>query len=500
VPTAIRWIGTDRSWFKRGGLPGLKQRRTLEKEEAFWRCSATAAALVLALSACRKSTPEPGPKPLAPVTQNVTPAQGVPQKPTIEQALAAANLPQHPRSPVVPARRTNVLPVPPREGPPDDPALVALGKKIFFDERLSEPEGTSCASCHDPARAFSGDHGSSIGVPLGSRPGHFARRSTPSVLYLRYTPAFYYFEDDEAPAPEPRGGFFWDGRTDSLVELVKQPLFNPEEMNAGNAHRVAAQIAHGPYAEEFRAALGSFSDAKAVLHGLGRAIEAYLKSDEMNPASSKYDAYVRGQATLTEQERHGLELFKDRRHGACAGCHRMAEGSSNPAESMFTDYGYDAVALPRNPALPVNANAASFDLGLCERKNAKTPSVEARFCSNFRTPSLRNVAVRESFGHNGIYKTLREVVAFYALRAVAPDRIYPPGQRFDDVPLKYRSNINIYAPVYNRGEGDPPPLNDGEIDAVVAFLETLTDARYAAAATAGGPKTAQPVQQEQVAR
>src|SRR5262249_11683433 len=151
------------------------------------------------------------------------------------------------------------------------------------------------------------------------------------------------------------------------------------------------RILHGPYAEEFRAAIGSSSDPKAVLRGLGTAIDAYLKSDEMNPASSKYDAYVRGQATLTEQERQGLELFKDRRHGACAGCHRLAETSSNPAESMFTDYGYDAVALPRNPALPANGNAASFDLGLCERKNAKTPSTDARFCSNFRTPSLRNV-------------------------------------------------------------------------------------------------------------
>ena len=103
---------------------------------------------------------------------------------------------------------------------------------------------------------------------------------------------------------------------------------------------------------------------------------------------------------------------------------------------MFTDYGYDAVALPRNRELPGNRNAASFDLGLCERKDAKTPSNDEKWCSSFRTPSLRNVAVRESFGHNGVYKKLREVVAFYALRAVAPGRIYPPGQKFDDVPAE----------------------------------------------------------------
>ncbi|HLK91495.1 MAG TPA: cytochrome c peroxidase [Polyangia bacterium] len=411
-------------------------------------------------------------------------------KPTIEQAWAAAKLPKPPRGPVIPAHRTNVLPVPPRPGPPDDPVLVALGKKIFFDERLSEPAGTSCASCHDPARAFSGRHGSALGVPLGSRPGHYARRSTPSVLYMRYVPKFHYFEDDEAPAPEPRGGYFWDGRADGLAELVRQPLFNPDEMNAGTPRLVASKIARGPYAQEFRAALGATPNPEAVLRGLGKALEAFLDSDEMNPATSKYDAYVRGQATLTEQEVRGLEVFKDRRRGACAGCHRMAETSSNPAESMFTDYGYDALALPRNRELPPNRDPGTFDLGLCERKDPKTPSGDERFCTAFRTPSLRNVALLESYGHNGIYKSLRDAVAFYARRAVAPGRIYPAGRKFDDVPPKYRVNVNIHAPIYNRAEGAPQPMTEQEIDDVVAFLGTLTDARYLPGATANTANTA----------
>src|SRR5262249_21739005 len=158
--------------------------------------------------------------------------------------------------------------------------------------------------------------------------------------------------------------------------------------------RLAQKIARGPYAAEFRAAIGPARDAEAVVRGIGVALEAYLKSDEMTPASSKYDAYVRGQATLTEQERRGLEVFTERRRGACSGCHRMAETSSNPAESMFTDYGYDAVALPRNHDLPGNREAASFDLGLCERESSATPSSDEKWCSSFRTPSLRNVAVR----------------------------------------------------------------------------------------------------------
>jgi cytochrome c peroxidase len=397
-----------------------------------------------------------------------------PPNPTIEQAWAAAKLPALPRGPIIPARRTNVLPVPPRQGPPEDRALVALGRKLFFDPRLSEPQGTSCASCHDPAHGFSGRNGSALGVPRGSRPGHFARRTAPSVMYMRYVPAFYWFEDDEAPAPEPKGGFFWDGRTDNLVDLVKQPLLNPDEMNAGSPRRVAGKITRGPYAKEFRAVTGAASP-DAVMHGVGLAIEAYLKSDEMSPTRSKYDAYVRGEATLTDAERRGLEAFKDRRRGACAGCHRMTELSSSPAESMFTDYGYDALALPRNRELPANADPRQFDLGLCQR-NQEGQTRDEKLCATFRTPSLRNVALRETFGHNGVYKTLREAVTFYARRAVAPDRIYPAGQTFDDVPARYRSNVNIHAPVYNRNVGGQPPLSDAEIDDVVAFLGTLTDA------------------------
>ncbi|MES1209580.1 MAG: cytochrome c peroxidase [Pseudomonadota bacterium] len=419
------------------------------------------------MGACRRSPP-PGPRPS--------------QKPTIDQAWAAAKLPHLSRTPIIPARRTNVLPVPPRTGPPDDPRLVALGKKIFFDARLSQPPGTSCASCHDPARAFSGAHGSHLGVPLGSRPGHFARRSTPSVLYLRYTPAFYFFEDDENPAPEPRGGFFWDGRADTIAALVRQPLLNPDEMNAGTPRRLAQKVARAPYAAAFREAFGPSAEPEAVMRGVGVALQAFLESDEMTPASSKYDAYVRGQATLTEAERRGLEVFKDRRRGACAGCHRMAETSSNPADSMFTDYGYDAVALPRNRQLDASRDPAAFDLGLCERKNPHTPSTDPRFCSSFRTPSLRNAAVRQSFGHNGVYKNLREVLAFYAQRAVAPGRVYPPGQKFDDVPAKYRANVNVYSPVYNRREGAAPPLSDQDIDDLIAFLGTLTDGPFVAAA------------------
>ncbi|HVZ74401.1 MAG TPA: cytochrome c peroxidase [Polyangia bacterium] len=399
------------------------------------------------------------------------------RKPTIEEAIAAAKVAPIPLHPVVPARRTNVV-VAPKPTRVENAALVAVGKEIFFDESLSEPAGTSCASCHDPKTAFSGAHGSMIGVPLGSRPGHFARRTAPSVLYLRYVPKFHTFEDDEAAEPAPFGGFFWDGRADSLAALVRQPLFNPDEMNAGDPRRVAAKVARAPWRDELRATTGDARSPEAILNALGAALEAYLTSDEMTPATSKFDAWVRGEATLTPQEQRGLEVFKDGARGGCAGCHRLNEASTNPQSTMFTDYGFDAIAVPRNRALPRNHDASAYDLGLCERKDTRTPSSDGKWCGSFRTPSLRNVAVRATFMHNAAFTKLRDVVAFYANRASSPGRFYAPGQRFDDLPEKYRDNVNVSSNPYNRAEGGPPAMTDEDIDAIVAFLGTLTDAAY----------------------
>jgi cytochrome c peroxidase len=99
---------------------------------------------------------------------------------------------------------------------------------------------------------------------------------------------------------------------------------------------------------------------------------------------------------------------------------------------------------------------------------------DEHFCGTFRTPSLRNVAVRTSFMHNGFFARLRDVVAFYATRATDPKRWYPSG-RYDDLPSNDWPNVNVNPAPYARQEGETPALDDGDIDAIVAFLETLTD-------------------------
>ncbi|MFT4045439.1 MAG: cytochrome c peroxidase [Solimonas sp.] len=364
----------------------------------------------------------------------------------------------------------------------DAPApLVALGEQIFFDAALSEPRGLSCAGCHDPRRAFSGTRASERGVAAGSRPDRFGTRNVPSLLYVRYVPPLYFWQDDDDhPAPEPRGGLFADGRVDTLAALPATPLLSPLEMNNRDAATIARKLARAPYAKDFVAAFGAdiFARPDATLAALGRAIAAYLQSDTMAPFSSRYDAYIRGQATLSAEEMRGLALFRSQTKGNCASCHAFNDSSSHPARSLFTDFGYDATAAPRNGGIPLNRDRRHYDLGLCETASARSWPESATWCGYFRTPGLRNVAVRARYMHNGAFRDLRSVVAFYATRATSPRQWYPSGVRFDDLPAALRVNVNVNAVPYNRREGASPALDERDVDAIVAFLRTLTDAPY----------------------
>jgi cytochrome c peroxidase len=368
------------------------------------------------------------------------------------------------------------------------PARVALGRQVFFDTRLSEPAGTSCASCHDPKQGFAGNHGSRIGVALGSRPDLVGKRNVPSALYAAYIPPLFFYQDDDAPAPTPFGGLFTDGRVDTVAELARHPLLDPLEMHNRSEADIARKLRTAPYADGFRRAFGPdvFATTASSLAALGVAMDAFLQSREMSPFSSRYDAWVQGRAQLSPQELRGLKLFKDPDRGNCASCHKFNETSSNPARSLFTDFGYDAIAVPRNRAIPANRDPRHFDEGLCATGRAKGWPDSGQWCFYFRTPSLRNVAARERYMHNGVFSDLRDVVAFYATRAIEPERWYKDGHLFDDVAPRHLGNVNVATMPYNRRKGMKPALDDADIDAIVAFLRTLTDAPFEASAAAHG--------------
>ena len=349
---------------------------------------------------------------------------------------------------------------------------------MFFDRNLSASHKQSCSSCHDPAYAYGPPNDKS--VQLGGRNGRTqGQRAVPSLRYLQNVPLFtesYFDEDfDESVDNGPTGGFTWDGRARNPHEQAQLPLLSPLEMANPNIESVVATVRAAPYASDFRRAFGEhiFDNAAAAFDAIVRAIEVFEQNPaEFYPYSSKYDAVIRNQATFTEQEKRGLDLFNDPAKGNCARCHQSRRGSGG-AFPAFTDFGFIAIGVPRNRTLAVNADPKYFDLGLCGPLRTEYRD-RAEYCGLFRTPSLRNVTLRKTFFHNGVFHDLRQVMRFYVERDIHPEKWYPRGQAFDDLPAQYHENLNREPP-FDRHPGDPPALTEEEITDVIAFLGTLTD-------------------------
>lgn len=382
------------------------------------------------------------------------------------------------------------LPLHATENAPTFTPLEALGEKLFFDTNLSEPRGMSCATCHDPAKAFQGNNASSIAaLAKGSREGQFGTRNVPTLLYALFSPPFHFAaEKNEKGEVEhnPVGGQFLDGRAATLATQAEGPLLNAREMNNASKEQVVQKVREGATADDFKKLFGKavFNNTDTAFAAIGKALQAYEKSAVFRPFSSKFDAVLAGKDTFTPLEAEGFKLFKDPEKGNCLACHVGNEKSKKPHDWLFTDFSYDAFGAPRNGAIPDNKNPDYVDLGLCDREDFKThppKGVELKnLCGAFRVPTLRNIAVTGPYMHNGVFKTLRDVVAFYATRDTDPARWYPKNreegvQKFDDVPEAYRANINTQEAPYDRKPGETPRLNDAEIDALVAFLNTLTD-------------------------
>lgn len=362
-----------------------------------------------------------------------------------------------------------------------------LGKRVFEDTTLSEPRGQACASCHEAAYGFAGNAGSRIdAVALGSRAEVFGGRNVPTAMYAQYSPPFAFVAekgDDGKTVQTPTGGLFWDGRAKDLAEQAKGPFLNPREMNNGDAATVVAKVKTGAYAELFRGVYGdaAFDDPGAAYDRIADAIAEFERTPRFHPFSSKFDGYLRGTRKLSAEEARGLELFQDPKKGNCVSCHAGTKGSKEPEDWLFTDFTYDNLGLPRNASIPDDQDATFFDLGLCRQPglSKKAPrgiDLDA-WCGAFKVPTLRNVALTAPYGHNGAFSSLRDVVRFYVTRDTSPELWYPGGAagRFDDLPPEYRQNVNTEEVPYDRKPGEAPRLADDEIDAVVAFLKTLTD-------------------------
>jgi cytochrome c peroxidase len=349
-----------------------------------------------------------------------------------------------------------------------------LGKLIFHDASLSASGQMSCATCHAPELG----HASPFATPVamgGARLDRPGVRTSPTLRYLRFSGAF-----DDAGGARPFGGFFWDGRAATLKAQARGPLLNPDEMANRNVADVVAKLAAASYAPRFREVFGAdiMSDPQLAFRRMTLSLQRYqLEAPEFAPFTSKFDAVNAGRATFTPQEANGLALFNRADKGNCAQCHSSTKPANAPG-ALFTDFGYDNLGVPRNTEIAANADPEFFDRGLCG--DTRTDLADRTdLCGSFKVPTLRNVALRKHFFHNGVFETLEQVIRFYARRDSHPEQFYPLDANgnpvvFNDLPRALRGNVTTQAP-FGRTAAQGPALTHSEVADVAAFLRTLTD-------------------------
>ncbi|HEX8786691.1 MAG TPA: cytochrome c peroxidase [Telluria sp.] len=385
-----------------------------------------------------------------------------------------------------------------------------VGQKMFFDTSLSGSGKQSCASCHDPDHAYGPPNDLSVqlgGVDMASQ----GQRAAPSLRYKEYTPAYADLLDnpDGISAPGPGGGFTWDGRAASLADQARIPLLAPNEMANASAADVVAKIRAGAYAGLFRQAYGatSLDDPASAFDLATQALQAFqLEDPSFHPYTSKFDLYAGNKigGNLTAAETRGLKLFSDANGANCASCHYQGAGL-NGSSGLFTDFSYEAISVPRNMAIAANQDPNYFDMGLCGPDRTDHPDAadgSNPFCGMFKAPSLRNVATRSSFFHNGVIHSIEQAIRFYNTRDTNPEIWYPTVggtpkatpdadfptyglittqyvggtvQKFNDLPARYRANIDTQLPLDGRAPGSKPPMTDAQIADLICFLKTLTD-------------------------
>jgi cytochrome c peroxidase len=368
--------------------------------------------------------------------------------------------------------------------PPVNEAAVEVGEFLFKDVNLSAGGRQACATCHDETSGHADAPGTRL--PLGgpdlNLPG---MRSSMTVRYLNLAPPFRLSHHGT-----PSGGFLWDGRADDRFEQVFHdgPFFNAVEQalpgDARNPQALTDRVRAAEYWPQLEALYADRPDKidsdRKLFRQIAKLIEIYQRDDEdYNLFDSKFDAVVAGQATFTAEEQRGWQIFNDRRRGNCVACH---SASLNDPQSLFTNFGYSALGVPRNHEGPLNADAAFFDLGLCARQKASTNTTadhavrKARYCGLFKTPTLRNVERTAPYFHNASVDTLEQAVRFHFERDTQPAKWYRKADgsldsAYNDLPQRYRGNLATGRPFNGRWQPSDVDMAD-----LLAFLRTLNDA------------------------
>jgi cytochrome c peroxidase len=279
---------------------------------------------------------------------------------------------------------------------------AALGKLLFFDPILSKDNTISCASCHKPAYAFADTSVVSIGV--GGRKG---TRNTPTAMNVRL-----------------QHSFFWDGRAATLEEQALAPIENPDEMNLPLDTAIARLQQHKAYNAYFKKLFGTEPNR----NNLAAAIAAFERTLETSDSPFDEWKFSDDPKAVSDAVKRGFDLFNGK--GKCIKCHFGAD---------FTQSDFRNIGL--------------FDGKRFNDSGRIVISKQPEDLGRFKVGSLRNVAITAPYMHNGMFKTLEEVVEFYN----DPETIIPNSLNRDTILQK------------------PLGLSNQEISDLVAFLRALTD-------------------------
>ena len=241
---------------------------------------------------------------------------------------------------------------------------LALGRKLFFDAALSKDGTVSCAKCHDPERAFADDKPLAVGVF-----GRVGKRHSPALINRAFGRTH-----------------FWDGRAATLEQQVLQPIADPNEMDLPVVEAVARLSKDSSYRSAFQVVFGR----EVTSEDLGRALATYLRS--IRSSDSPYDRFIAGDTdALTSQQQQGLAVYRGK--ARCIFCH---------SEPLFTDEQFQNTGVAWRADASVYQDDGRFAVSGQERERG-----------NFKTPTLRDIALTPPYMHDGSLASLEAVVEFY---------------------------------------------------------------------------------------
>jgi cytochrome c peroxidase len=344
--------------------------------------------------------------------------------------------------------------------------LEALGRVLFVDTNLSLKRTQSCATCHSPTAGFvdQRDNGVAAMASMGGDQISIGDRQAPTASYAILTPEFHFSEEKG----EFVGGQFWDGRAKDLAAQAGGPPLNPIEMGMPSKQSVVERLQENPfYVDGFKQLFGDtvWQDTDASYRAMTVAIAEYESSKEFAPFDSKYDRYLRGEYEMTFDEELGMALFFSNNNTNCNSCH-MLKHPEQKGET-FSNYQFHNIGVPVNQRLrSSNGQGETVDEGLLANPEVTDP----KHLGKFKVPTLRNVAVTAPYMHNGVFAELRTVLAFYDQFNNPERNLNPETERPWHAP-EVPETVNHELLTMKM-------LTDRKINALEAFLKTLTDKKF----------------------